>query len=498
MFTVSLYAQDHYWGMQYGGQATLMGGTAVVGVNDNSCLYYNPGALGFIDSARLTASTHVYGFEFVKLKNGAGTGRDLKSVRVNILPQLLAGRWVFKKLPRLKLVFGTLTRGRTNLRFAQDNEGQYEIINGSPGLEYYKSRVEFVNNSVEQWAGFGLAYQLSNAWSVGFSSFGAYTHIEVRSTENSSADAIYNGQAYTTTVNEYNAIRLNQITQIFKLGVTARFKHVQVGMAVTLPGIKIWSEAKLEKSFEAYNLNLNASDTNIAAQQYSSYIISDVQRGLRTRYQIPLSASFGLKLTYPEFTLSLAMEYFMGSKQRIIARGTDRAVIRPASVFGHEPIQDFMLVKTTAGFVVNGGIGAEVKITPMVNALFGTRTDFTNHSDYLPLTNLSSVVSAKSPRWHYLYFSTGVTYKLQKHNLTAGIDYGIGLSAGKSQVYNLNEPSQNGFLRGGLKNDMHTSAHKFNFILSYVYFFKAKEKSINPVSVLVDEIKKSRAGKKKK
>ncbi|MES2619767.1 MAG: hypothetical protein V4615_02870, partial [Bacteroidota bacterium] len=53
------FAQNHYWGQQYGGQATLLGGTGVVGISDNSVLYYNPGGIGFIDSARVTASTYI-------------------------------------------------------------------------------------------------------------------------------------------------------------------------------------------------------------------------------------------------------------------------------------------------------------------------------------------------------------------------------------------------------------------------------------------------------
>src|SRR4051812_8431623 len=234
------YSQDHYWSQQYGGQASLMGGTAVVGTSDNSCIYYNPGAVGFIDSARITASTYVYGFEYTRLKNGAGTGLDFKSLRVNILPQLLAGSIPIKKVPRLKLIYGTLTRGRTNVRFTTENQNQYEVIAGSPGLEYYTARVEFVNNSLEQWAGIGLSYKINDAWSVGFSTFGAYTHMEVRSTANVNADAVANGLPYTTTVNEYNSMRLNQMSHVFKLGAAARFNHVQLGMALTLPGIKVW------------------------------------------------------------------------------------------------------------------------------------------------------------------------------------------------------------------------------------------------------------------
>ncbi len=488
-------AQDHYWSQQYGGQASLMGGTSVVGTSDNSCIYYNPGAVGFIDSARITASTYVYGFEYTKLKNGAGTGLDLKSLRVNILPQLLAGSIPIKKVRKLKLIYGTLTRGRTNMRYNQENENHYEVIAGSPGTENYKARVEFVNSSVEQWAGLGLSYKINETWAVGVSTFGVYTLMDVRSTQNMNVDAISNGVSYITTVNEYNAMRLNQMSWIWKLGVAARFKHIQLGIALTVPSVKIWGQGKLAKSFEVYNLNLNATDTTMPAQKNPSYVISDVQSRLKTHYKIPLSASIGIKVVYPGFTLSAAVEYFMGYKNRTILHGVDHAVVRPATLAGNDTIPGYMNLRTSASFVVNGGIGAEIKIQPKVNLLLGVRTDFTNRVEYLPDNSLINVSTGRSPMWHYLYFSTGITYKLALHNLTVGFDYGTGIPAGKQQAFNLTEPKQETFLRGNLNQDMRTSVHKLNFILSYTYFFKPKERKYGPFSI-IDEIKKAKKKKR--
>ncbi len=489
------YAQDHYWSQQYGGQASLMGGTAVVGTSDNSCIYYNPGAVGFIDSARITASTYVYGFEYTRLKNGAGTGLDLKSIRVNILPQLLAGSIPIKKVPKLKLIYGTLTRGRTNVRFTAENQNQYEVIAGSPGPEYYNARVEFVNNTLEQWAGLGLSYKINETWSVGVSTFGAYTHMEVRSMANLNADATANGLPYTATVNEYNSMRLNQMTYIAKLGAAARYKHIQIGLALTLPGLKIWGVGKLEKYFEVYNLNQNASDTSVPAQQHSSYVISDVQAHLKSHYTIPLSVSAGFKVVYPDFTISAAIEYFMGYKNKTILQGIDRAVVRPSMLYGNDTISKFLNLRTSASYVINAGIGAEFRIQPKMSILLGVRTDFTNHAEYLPNNSVVNVLSGKSPSWHYLYFSSGFTYKLALHNLSVGFDYGMGIPVSKQQVFNVTEPTQETFLKGNLNDNMRTSVHKLSFILSYTYFFKAKEKKYGPLSI-IDEIKKMKKTKR--
>ncbi|MES2620589.1 MAG: hypothetical protein V4615_07045, partial [Bacteroidota bacterium] len=439
---------------------------------------------------------YIYGFEYIKLKNGAGNGLDLKSLRLNIFPQLISASIRIPKVRKLKLVLGTFLRGRTNVRFSLENEGNYETISGSPGTEYYKARAEFSNNLFEQWFGIGLAYKINEKFSVGATSYGAYTHLEVRSFENMNADGLANGVPYNATVNAYSLMRLNQITQVFKVGFAARFQHVHLGLALTLPGIKIWGKGKLDKSFEVHNLNQNPVDTNAPGQKYPSFVISDVQKGLKSHYTIPFSVSAGIKVAYPKFKIAVSAEYFMGHKSKVMLQGDDRAFIRPQASYT-DTIKGFMTLQTSARPVINVGIGAEIKIKPKVNLLLGTRTDFNNRAEYLPANEALGILSTKSPAWHYLYFSAGATYKLTAHNITAGFDYGLGIPIGSQQIFNITDPKQELFLRGNLNQGMKTSVHKLNFILSYVYFFKAKEKKTDLFSV-VDELKTKKKKKHKK
>jgi hypothetical protein len=495
-WNIGLVAQNHYWGQQYGGQAPLLGGTAVVGVTDNSAIYYNPGALGFIDSARITASSFVYGMEFIKLKNGAGQGLDLKAIRVTILPQLIAGSIPVKKVPNLKFMVGTFMRSRTIVRLTRESEGYYDVIPGSPGLEYYRARADFSNNFVEQWIGIGMAYKINERFSLGFTSFGTFTHLEVRAFQDLNADAVSNGVPYTATANEYNLIRFDHLTQLFKLGFAARFDHFHLGAAISSPSIRIWGEGKLDKSIEIYNLNKNAVDTTIPAQRSDSYIVSDAQTHLKSYYQIPLSASLGFQLVYPAFKLALSAEYFMGYKNKIIMQGEDHAVVRPSALLG-DSVKGFLTLQTTARPVLNIGFGGEVKMTSNLSVLFGVRTDFNNRAEYLPNNTALNIASAKSPMWNYVYFSTGFGYKLAAHNLTTGFDYGLGLPVDHKQIFNFTDPRQLLYLRGPINPNMKTSVHRLNFVLSYIYVLKPKEKKHGVLSIF-EELKKSKKQKQAK
>ncbi len=478
----NLRAQNHYWSQQYGAVPTLTGGSAVAGALDNSSIYYNPGAVGFIDSPKISASCNLYGFESIHLKNGAGTGIDLKSLRFNVFPQIVSGSVPIANVPRLKILYGTLTRFRTNIRFNQEARFYYNVIANSPGDEYYKARLEYQNNSIEQWGGLGLAYKIDSIFSVGLTSFVAYTNIETRSAENLNTDAFYNGQPYTASVNEYNSLRLDQVNMIFKLGLAVNMEHIKLGMTVTMPSIKIWGKGRLDKSFEAYNLNLNAVDTNIPAEKYPTLILSDEQDKLKTDYRMPASFAFGAKVVYPKFKLSASVEYFFGYKNVKVIQGEDRTFIRPTAAYGGDTIKGYMNIVTSARPVLNAGFGAEWQVKKKIALLAGVRTDFNNRTDFLPNNGVANVLSVRLPIYHYLYFSVGATYKFGTHDLSAGFDYGLGLSADRTEIFNMSEPEQNLLLRGRPTNNMQTKIHSLSFVIGYTYYFKAIQKRYPEVS----------------
>ena len=472
IFGIKLQAQNHYWSQQFGAHATLTGGTAVAGAHDNSCIYYNPGSAGFIDSSKISASANVYGFEFINMKNGAGAGLDLKSFRVNIFPQIVSGSIPIKKYPRLKILYATLTRFRTNIRFNQDARTNYNVIPNSIGNEFYRARLEYQNTSIEQWGGLGLAYKVHKNFSVGGTAFVTYTNIENRASENLNADAYFNGQLYTATVNEFNSMRVDQLGLVFKIGAAADFEHIKLGLAITMPSIKIYGRGRLDKSFEAYNMNLNATDTISPSQKYQSLALADEQGRLKTGYRLPASIAVGVKLVYGRFKFSATAEYFFACRSIKLIQGTDRAYVRPQNAYGGDTIKGYMSITTSAKQVLNMGLGLEWRVREKLAVLAGVRTDVNNRADYLPTNSIADISSLRLPVWHYLYFSAGVTYKLGTHDITAGFDYGLGLTADRRQLFNLTEPQQDLLLRGNTDRSMRTSVHSLSFVIGYTYYFK--------------------------
>ena len=56
-----VFCQDyHYWSEQFGAESHLMGGAVVAGVRDNSAIFYNPGAVGFIEGNSVSVNANIY------------------------------------------------------------------------------------------------------------------------------------------------------------------------------------------------------------------------------------------------------------------------------------------------------------------------------------------------------------------------------------------------------------------------------------------------------
>src|SRR5512145_1394307 len=84
-------AQDtHYWNLQYGTGATLLGGAVIGSVSDLSATYYNPGAVALFQDPRFIVSAKIYEANRQVIKNGAGQGQDLTNSSITPSPSFFA------------------------------------------------------------------------------------------------------------------------------------------------------------------------------------------------------------------------------------------------------------------------------------------------------------------------------------------------------------------------------------------------------------------------
>jgi len=468
-----IMAQNHYWNQQYGATNTLCGGAEVAGVRDNSALFYNPGAMGFITTNKISLSANIYEANIVKLKNVAGEGRDAQSFRALIYPQFIGGSYVFKKAPKLKIIYATMMRNRSSVRFSVQNEMNYDVIKGSPGLEYYKSRLDFDYHSIETWGGIGFGYRINDHFSTGVSLFASYTNLETITTVALSADAEFATVPYIATVDQYASLRMDHVNFIGKIGFAADFKPFLFGLTITLPSAKIFGTGTMTKSLEGHNLNLHSTDTVSPFFQYPSFLVSDQQKGLSTQYKQPASFAIGAEYKWKRVKLKFACEYFLSLPSYEVVHGKEESYIRPTSAYGGKTLKGFMVVKTNAVQVFNVSIGGAFRFVKNFKVLTGFRTDFNNRMSFSP-TQLNVGVNSFNPSyWHLMHFGLGVSYNKGASDITVGFNYAFGIAADRRNGINLNDPTQEGFLRGETEKNLRTNVNNIGLIIGYTYYFRS-------------------------
>jgi hypothetical protein len=154
-----------------------MGGACMTCSSDNSVFIYNPGAIGFLDTININISANLYGFDHLDLKNGAGPGVDLISNRLNLNAQVLSGTLSFKKIPKLRLIYGYVLRNFTKFDFETEVEKDYEVISSAPGMEHYRAKYDQSYSFQEYWGGVAAAYQVNEHFSIGLGHYGGYQNM---------------------------------------------------------------------------------------------------------------------------------------------------------------------------------------------------------------------------------------------------------------------------------------------------------------------------------
>jgi hypothetical protein len=457
----AIQAQDtHYNTFQFGARSVLMGGAVIGSVNDNTAVFYNPGALGFIDSGNLSINATAYQFNKIRIYNATGQQKDFKSNHFGTVP-LLIGGMIASGVKKLKLGYGMMSPVNFGFKATARVDQKLPIVSDaeSPGDEEYigQSNIDYKLNELA--VGVGAGYKLNDQWSVGLTNI-----LTVRSVD--FERATYSRLFLNTTGNPLVSssfvrnVEYSHIRYAAKIGLNYQAKNFGAGLTFTTPSVSLTGDGTIFVDIIGNYILYGGSRTDLLA--------NDRQEKIKAHFKSPLSVAAGINWSYQRSSFGIAAQYYGSIAVYDILRAAPAAFVRPASLNSSWGSEDFLRVKTGAKPVFNIEVGYEYLLN---RALALNASFYTNQSYFDEQARESPGIKSDYTTWDIYHFTVGGTINRNRSKISIGVLYSTGKDGNRVEDDNLNKPRESNFLQG---EPFITSAtgQSIGFLLGFTYMFK--------------------------
>ena len=427
-------AQDtHYWSIQYGPVAQLVGGQVIGGVPDLSATFYNPGALALRNESAYLLSTESVQWE--KLSTQAEPGLqvlDTSSSRFGSAPSLLAGalpsRWLGEDTA---LAWSFLTRQKLDVRLGQR-------LTDPLGAGVRSAAESFLDTDAEEdWGGLTLARPLSRSLGLGVTWYGVYRGQRTRRELSLAAVAPDSASrnAFGVTDAEFS-----HYAMLLKLGLAWQSARWNAGLSITTPSLGLFGGGKT-----AYTVSIAGVDVNGDGRPDPPILATDEQEDLDSEYHSPWAVGVGASRHFGRTRVYASAEWY-GAVDRfeVLAVAADT----PGAVRLGQELRS----------VLNAGLGFEQSLSDDVSVYGAFHTDFS-----ASVGSASENVSVSD--WNLYHWSGGLSFRFKDNRFTLGASWARG-----SKSRPVDSPIPPAELPGlGLERNVDIRYSKITILLGFVF-----------------------------
>ncbi len=463
-FSVNLiFSQEfNYWANQVGAQSSMLGGAVTAGGNDNSAIYYNPGALGFNNNTSLSLSSDSYYVSWLNIENGAGDNMDLVSNEVNVFPQIISFNQKVPKLP-ITLTLAGINHDNSFTNMSYRNEMEADVLKKLPGKELYIGTIQYYSRIRENWVGFGYGRKFNQYLSFGFSTFITVRAMEYRYSKTADvyrfiSDSNDISLAANTAFSDY--VDYRNIGMIFMVGASYQREKIKFGINVTLPRINLRfiGRSNLRREFEHYVPSVDS-----VVSKFSIW-----QQSVKSTFKSPLSIDFGVSANVSlNTTLYAKVSWFakVGSYPMLDPDNSESLISYNINKLDPE----FNSIYLANRSLINAAIAFKTRVSEEVQLLGSLRTDF-NYFDRSAF-DLNDDFIYGITYWDIYHIAGGLVWTKEKFELSLGTSYSFGRDNSLPQVVNLSDPTSENNLFGVPKYNSTARFNQVSLFLGFTYFF---------------------------
>ncbi|MFC2102218.1 hypothetical protein ACFLS7_04415 [Bacteroidota bacterium] len=423
----------NYWTQQAGTVASMLGGAVTAAPDDNSAMFYNPGALGFAENSTFSISSAGFFFNWITMKNAIGDNTKLNFSTLDALPQLVSASINIPKNPLDKTAYGILNRQYSNINFSFRNQFTGKFTPGVTNDQVYVGIFTYFNRSREDWAGFAMAKQLTKELGIGLST---YLSFRTQELAQSTEKQLYDTKGNPNLVDLYGVSTFSQNFKLFDMGLILQFgtsyqrEKLKLGFTVTFPFINI-------RLFHASSLN-RTYITSVNGVDSLSSTISVWQDKVKSTYKTPFIIDFGGEFHPGKSTVLFAKVslFTKVKKYALLKTGEKSNVLSSHPLTNEGELSNLFMANR---FLVNGAVAIQQTVAKGVLINLGFRTDF-NYLDRGVLDADTSFTPGIST-WDIYHISSGVIVKMKKIDLNVGLSYSFGNETNLTNYFDLNDPT---------------------------------------------------------
>ncbi len=463
---VSASAQDtHYWSSNFSAGSFVMPGGVVANNRDSGVVFYNPALLAYSLKNSASISGNLYQWQLIKIANGTGTGKDLRSAYANIIPVMGSGTLHLNVGKAFTIGYAFLHDPQINYQAHQQGNSDVDILdqNDSPGKESFLGQYAVQNKASYTSALLSVGFKVSDKVALGFTGESGLRHYFYQAYYSSRAFRNSGGGGNASYISAHDSYQADfyHLNMRFKLGLSYDEGKNHVGVLLTTPSMRLYGKGTILSDVELNNLQPSflPEPVNILANAR--------QTNLGATWKMPISLALGYARDFSnnKGQINFTTEYFKNVPLYNILTGTKDYFARGGAISAlYTP--EMLNLTDARRAVVNVGIGISYLLKPNVTGYASVRTDMSYASDALNVDNIG--YQYNTTNWNNIRWQLGTNVKKRKFNLRTGFMFAYGYTNNYQQSINFDSPSEENILEGELGK---TRAHHFSMGLLFAYIY---------------------------